>query len=174
MSAACNSIRTTDSIANSWRLPRKTASCGCGTNKEARFYAYATLVGHQNAPSCVAFSSDGELLATGSADRTVKLWKIMSGLEQGTLQGHSGEIRAVAFSPDGRTLASGSEDGTLKLWDVTTGQELISLDASRGGVHAVAFSPDGNVLASSGAAGDGRGEILLWSTASGPGDSTAP
>jgi WD40 repeat protein len=127
---------------------------------------YATLVGHQNAPSCIAFSPDGTLLATASADRTVKLWKTMSGSAKGTLQGHSGEVRVVAFSPDNKTIASGSDDGTLKLWDVATCQELISLDAQRGGVRSLAFSPNGKILASGGSARDGLGEIFLWPAAS--------
>jgi len=55
-------------------------------------------------------SPDNKTLATGSADRTVKLWDIRTLREIGALEGHSGVVRSVAFSPDGKRLVSGSED----------------------------------------------------------------
>ena len=127
----------------------------------------AVVPGDGHSVNGIAFSPDGTRLAAASTGRTVKLWNTVADTEPAILQGHANEVRTVAFSPDGKTLASGSEDGTVRLWDVATWLELISLDAQRGGAHVIAFSPDGNLLASSGTAADGRGEILLWSTASG-------
>jgi WD40 repeat protein len=67
----------------------------------------------------VAFSPDGRLLASGSDDKTIKLWEVASGSLVRTLSGHTNDVRSVAFSPDGRLLASGSDDKTIKLWDIS-------------------------------------------------------
>jgi WD40 repeat protein len=80
----------------------------------------------------VAFSPDGRLLASGSADNTIKLWDVATGSEVRTLTGHTDDVNSVAFSPDGRLLASGpwdktGWDKTIKLWDVATGSEVRTL-----------------------------------------------
>jgi WD40 repeat protein len=79
----------------------------------------ATLRGHTNHVYSIAFSPDGKLIATGSADRTIKLWDARSGRELRTLRGHSNLVRTVVFSNDGRTLASWGWDHSIMLWDVT-------------------------------------------------------
>ena len=70
---------------------------------------------------------DGRLLATGSEDRTVKLWDVQARTLLATLEGHADSVLSVAFSPDGRLLATGSRDGTVKLWDVQSQGELQTL-----------------------------------------------
>jgi WD40 repeat protein len=85
----------------------------------------------------VAFSSDGSTLASGSDDKTIKLWDVKTGRELQTFTGHSYSVNSVAFSSDGSTLISSSEDKTITLWDVKTGREL-----------PVAFCSDGSTLAS--------------------------
>ncbi|MDE0638012.1 MAG: WD40 repeat domain-containing protein, partial [Candidatus Poribacteria bacterium] len=67
----------------------------------------------------VAFSPDGQTLASGSSDYTIRLWDVATGEHKQTLQGHIDHVDSVAFSPDGQTLASGSSDGTVLLWHVT-------------------------------------------------------
>jgi hypothetical protein len=73
---------------------------------------------HRAGIDSVAFSPDGQTLASGSRDNTIKLWEVASGRERATLSGHGDEVSSVAFSPDGQTLASGSWDKTIKLWEV--------------------------------------------------------
>src|SRR5579883_477238 len=108
------------------------------------------FAGHEDAVTCVAFSRDGKTLATGSADKTIKLWDIATAKVTFTLKGHTNWVYAAAFSPDGKTLATGGYDKTVRLWDTTTGKEIASFEAHRGSVRAVAFSPDGKSLATGG------------------------
>ncbi|KAI9034767.1 WD40 repeat domain-containing protein, partial [Aspergillus affinis] len=103
-----------------------------------------TLKGHSSAVQAVAFSPDGQTIASGSNDKTIKLWNAATGEQRQTLEGHSDSVRAVAFSPDGRTIASGSYDGTIKLWNAETGEQRQTKEDSSILVHAVAlYARDG-------------------------------
>jgi WD40 repeat protein len=71
----------------------------------------------------VKFGSDGKTLASGSADKTIKLWDVRTGKETATLKGHTDFVYTVAFSPDEEMLASGGVDRTIILWDVKAGKK---------------------------------------------------
>ena len=75
----------------------------------------------------MAWSPDGKRLATGSDDKTAKVWDAASGQELLTLRGHDRAVESVAWSPDGKRLATGSDDKTAKVWDAASGQELLTL-----------------------------------------------
>ena len=99
-----------------------------------------TLSGHGGDVISVAFSRDGNYLATGSVDTTVRIWDVSRGNLIRTLEGHAAEVGGLAFSPDGSFLLASSEDATLNIWEVDTGELLRSLPDFT--VFKVIFSPE--------------------------------
>ena len=118
----------------------------------------ANLMGRRGVINSVAFSPDGFTLASGSSDKTVKLWDSFNGTEIRTFIGHSKAVNSVAFNSDGEILASGSSDGTVKLWDSFNGTEIRTLIGHSNIIHSVVFSPRGQLLAS----GSSDSSIKLW------------
>ncbi|WP_026100101.1 serine/threonine-protein kinase [Fortiea contorta] len=144
-----------------WYLQARVFSSHQPVNKVSQ--APSTLKGHASDVNSVAFAPDGVTLASGSDDKTIKLWNLANNQEIRTLKGHSQWIWTVAFSPDGQTLASGSADKTIKLWNVSSGKEIRTLAGNGDGITSVAFSPDGKILAS----GSLDQKIKLWNVATG-------
>ncbi len=103
------------------------------------------LIGHKSSVLSVDISSDGQLIATASQDKTVKVWQSDGRLLE-TLP-HSATVHRVAFNPDSQSLVSGSLDGKVKLWSVN-GKLLRDIQAHNAPVWGVAFSPNGEMIAS--------------------------
>jgi hypothetical protein len=108
---------------------------------------------------------------SGSLDRTVRLWEILSGQEILSFEKHQRAVGAVAFSPDGRLAASGGgvlgypynvkEPSRIRVWEVATGHELKTFSGHNSDVVALAFSPRGTTLATA----LKNTSILVWDTA---------
>ncbi|MEB3831764.1 WD40 repeat domain-containing protein [Phormidium sp. CCY1219] len=142
-----------------------------GTWKQINLFDLATgeprgdIFAHLNAVDTLLVSPDGEILFSGSSDKTIKLWSLARAtrLPPGsrkqtpltTLEGHEGAITTLAISGDGQTLVSGSSDKTIKIWklDRSSGvprmeSEPITLVGHENAVRSVAISPDGEIVAS--------------------------
>ena len=139
-----------------WQIPKR----GEGTLIQNRpcYSLLSTLSGHAWAVLTVAFSPDGQILATGSDDNTIKLWEVNTGQLICTLVGHSWSVVAVAFTADGETLLSASCDKTVKLWRVSTAEEIVTLSGHVDSVSAVAVSKVTQLIAS----GSRDKTIKLW------------
>ena len=118
---------------------------------------------HRDSVFQVLYSPDGRTLATSSADKTIKLWSVITKNHKRTLSGHTDSVYGLAYSPDGLTLASGSADHTIRLWDANTGEHLRTLTGHTSSVWGVSFSPDGLTLASS----SFDNTVRLWDTNTG-------
>jgi WD40 repeat protein len=110
---------------------------------------HRTLTGRAAPGREVAFSPDGQELASSSVDGSVRLWKASDGTLLQTLT-HPEGVTSIAFSPDGQALVSGGYDSTVKMWRLRDGVLARTLAGHRGTVWSVAFSPDGQCVASSG------------------------
>jgi WD40 repeat protein len=111
-----------------------------------------TLVGHADGVTSVAFSPDGQRIATGCMDGTVKVWDA-NGTCLVTVAAHALPVTAALFSTDGSCVISGSDDGSVRLWSAVNGSARCTLGGQNSFIGSVAFSPDGALCACSG--GDG-------------------
>jgi WD40 repeat protein len=153
-----------DSQVRLWEVPVSCEYCSFSiANKEI-----GLLWGHQYKVEDISFSPDGEILASGSHDGTLKLWQVGRGIEAYELQedtlNYERSIESLVFSPDSRTLASlDMIDQKVTLWDIETGEKIAILNDKQDQVSSIDFSTDGQTLAS----GDRQGIVKLWNVNSG-------
>ena len=150
LATALNSDRATEDYrftVHLWNIPHRTVNL--------------TLKGHTDTVNALAFTTNGGTLASGSDDKTIRLWETSTGTE--ILNMPSGKIHALAFSIDGKILASINSAFSIQLWDVATGSELTSIAGQNDYGNVLAFSADSKILA----CGSRDGTIRLWDVVTG-------
>ncbi|MUG99317.1 protein kinase [Scytonema sp. UIC 10036] len=133
------------------------------SSKEEGYTLARVVAAHESFVWSVALSADGQTLASGSEDKTIKIWQVNTGTLLHTLKSHSENVRAVSLSADGQTLASGSGDNTIKIWQTRTGQLLNTLRGHSQPVWSVTLSRDGQTLVS----GSEDNTIKIWNVRTG-------
>ena len=132
-------------------------------NNKKGYKHFISFLGHTDFVTSVIFISENHVIASSSADGTIKIWDILRKKESMTLSGHHGKVNSIAFNSNRKILASGGVDKNIKLWDIETGFEIKTFSGHNLAITALAFSPEGKVLASS----SGEHTIKLWDTETG-------
>lgn len=126
-------------------------------------YISASLSGHSSSVCAIALSKDYAVAASGSWDKSVKIWDVKDGRLLKTLNGHNDGVLSLSISPDGERIVSGGFDKKVNVWTVKTGSLLYSFTPSNDFIWKVSFSPDGSLFAAS----DWGNNVAIWNTYTG-------
>ncbi len=144
-------------------MDRRVVCCDLTADSPKRIPAKHLAWAHENWAHTLDVHPDGARVATGGADRRIKLWEWGREKPLAEFPAHDDWVRAVAFSPDGRLLASAGDDSLVRLWDVESTRLLTTLGPRGSFLDTLAWSPDGKQLLSSG----NDGKIHAWDVGSG-------
>ena len=117
-----------------------------------------TLKEHSKAVECLAWASDGQTFASGSADSTIKVWNASQYKVVTTLEGHKGSVLAIAYSPSSKSLVSAGDDKTVRFWNLVTQKQLAVGQAHDASVNHVAIHPEGKLAVTAGS----DQQVILW------------
>ncbi|KAI9370261.1 WD40-repeat-containing domain protein [Aspergillus egyptiacus] len=110
-----------------------------------------TIEAHTNhkdsSVNAVCYAPNRQSLATGSSDRTIKVWDAITGFLKQTLKGHQGPVNAIFYLQDNETLVSGSDDGTILLWHIVSGTFERIYKSYEERVLVLSYSPESGTLA---------------------------
>ena len=126
-------------------------------------YLQNTLNGHSKSVASVAYNPNGQILASGSYDNTIKLWNLTKNKEIRTFKGHSAWVAGVAITPNNRSLVSSSYDNTIKLWNLVNGKPIRTFKGHSDSVGTLLVTKDGKTIIS----GSFDHTIKLWNLKSG-------
>ena len=118
---------------------------------------------HTDKITCLEFSPDSALLASGARDRTIQLWSLKSAQRLHKLVAHEGPVTVLAFMPDSQRLCSGSEDNLLILWDVKAGKVARGMMGHSAGITTLDISRDGTMVIT----GSQDESVKVWDVRSG-------
>ena len=120
-----------------------------------------TLAGHFGEVLALAFSANGQWIASAGADNAIRVWDTETGSELFSFRGHTDAVTSVLFSPGDRTLVSASRDRTVKFWSLAARTEVLTLDSDAGSIASLGLSTNGHALA----AACEQETVLLWQAA---------
>ena len=103
--------------------------------------------GHSLAVQTVSFSPDGKYIASGSEDKTIKIWEFRTGREIKTLLGHQSQVNQVLFTSDGKNLISGGRDQKILIWNLESGKNIKKYNYPDENIVSLDLTSDNRYLA---------------------------
>jgi len=135
-------------------------ACTEHTHRGSTLLSYS---GHVDSVVTLAWSPDGQWIASGGGDDTVQVWEAKTGKRRTTYLGHQGPVNALSWAPNGDYVVSGGEDQTLHVWHALTGTHRLTYREHTDSIDSVAWSPDGTRIAS----GSTDRTVQIWDATNG-------
>ncbi|KAG9063893.1 hypothetical protein KI688_004007 [Linnemannia hyalina] len=156
-----------DETIRCWNV--ETGEAGVVWSHPSRGDRTLCLHGHSDTTTGIAFSPNGQWIASSNKDHTVRLWDVSTGALFSMLTGHRSEVWAVTFSPDGHQIASGGCDFKVRLSEVRSSQSIVEVQGRVDDMRGLVYSFDGNTIISHGS----RHSVRRWNRLSGASEPVA-